>query len=717
MLSAITSLNLAKKVPVIIALAAFLSAAVVGLPILVKGSNALNKEADERLSALVEARNMQLNDYLRSIRQDLTAVAANPFTLEALVAFERGWAALGADQTKVLQQLYIDGNPHPAGQKEELDAADDGSFYSRAHARYHPWFRTFLRERGYYDIFLFDGQGNLVYTVFKEADYATNLVSGEWRDTDLGDAFRAARDSSTPDQHSFFDFESYAPSADAPASFISTALRDADGNFAGALVFQMPIDNLNTIMQASAGLGKTGEISIVGSDHLMRNDSRFSEESTILSARIESRAVEAALAGQSGIAEVTGRLGAHAVSAYAPFDFLGVRWALVAEADADEVMAASMAMRTEAIVIGFVALLLVTGGGFLVAQTITRPISGLTGAMSKLAGGDNGVDIPAIERSDEIGDMARTVKVFQRAAIEKVKMEAQQASEQAERERRAKLLEQHVASFDASIGEVVGAVGDGAATMRTSAEAMASAASDASERSTAVAAASEEAATNVQTVASAAEELTSSIAEISRQVTRSEEISTTAVDEADRMNEEVQGLAQAAQKIGEVVSLINEIAAQTNLLALNATIEAARAGEAGKGFAVVASEVKNLAMQTGRATEDIASQVSGMQSATNSAVAAIGTIGERIDEISEIAAAIASAVEEQGAATQEISNNVQQASRGTQQVNSNITGVSAAASETGQVAAQVLQASGTMASQADMMRSHVERFLASVRNA
>ena len=685
--------------------------------ILINSSNALNEEADARLSALVDSRVVQLGDYLRSIKQDLTSVAANPFTFEALAAFQRGWVALGADQTSVLQDLYIDSNPHPTGQKEELDAANDGSFYSQAHARYHPWFRTFLRQRGYYDIFLFDQSANLVYTVFKELDYATNIVNGEWRDTDLGGAFRAARDNPRAGQQTFFDFERYAPSAGAPASFISTPLIDANGNFAGALVFQMPIDNLNAIMQASAGLGETGEISIVGADNLMRNDSRFSTESTILVASIDSAATERALAGQSGVTEVTGRNGHSVISAFAPLDILGTRWALVAEADIGEVQGSAIAMRNQAILIGIVALVLVTVGGALVARTITRPISAMTDAMTKLADGDNNAEIPALDRTDEIGAMARTVEVFRKNAVDKEEMEARETVERAERERRAAQLEEHVNAFDSSVGEVVSAVSEGASGMRASAEAMTATALEASEKSTAVAAASEEASTNVQTVASAAEELTASITEISRQVSKSEEISRTAVDEAGRMNDEVQGLAQAAQKIGEVVNLINDIAAQTNLLALNATIEAARAGEAGKGFAVVASEVKSLATQTGRATEEIATQISGMQAATNTAVTAIGAIGERINEISEISSAIAAAVEEQGAATQEIAVNVQQASRGTQDVNSNISGVSTAAAETGQVASQVLEASSAMAGQADSLRSHVEQFLTNVRSA
>ncbi len=382
-----------------------------------------------------------------------------------------------------------------------------------------------------------------------------------------------------------------------------------------------------------------------------------------------------------------------------------------AQADGKKTLTMVLALSLVSILVGIAAAVFVIRG-------IVGPLASITNAMGGLARGDLNTEVEGGGRGDEIGAMARAVAVFKKNEIEKQEMmAARQVAEDAESEGRAKMLAELVSTFDASVGEVVSAVGEGAASMRSSAEAMSATASEASEKSTTVAAASEEASANVQTVASAAEQLTASIAEIGRQVSRSEEVSRSAVAEAGRMNDEVQGLAQAAQKIGEVVSLINDIAAQTNLLALNATIEAARAGDAGKGFAVVASEVKNLATQTGRATEEIAAQISGMQAATSLAVTAIGAIGERITEISEISGNVASAVEEQGAATQEIASNVQQASRGTQEVSDNISGVSAAAAETGQVAAQVLEAAGTMASQADMLRSKVEQFLDNVRSA
>jgi len=270
-------------------------------------------------------------------------------------------------------------------------------------------------------------------------------------------------------------------------------------------------------------------------------------------------------------------------------------------------------------------------------------------------------------------------------------------------------------NFENTVKAVVEGVSSSANQVQSAAQAMASTAEETSQQSATVAAASEEATSNVQTVASAAEELSSSIEEISRQVSQSTTISNDAVEEATKANEKVQGLAAAAQKIGEVVNLINDIASQTNLLALNATIEAARAGEAGKGFAVVASEVKSLATQTAKATEEIGGQVSAIQEATGEAVTAIEGISSVIGQISEISTAIASAVEEQGAATREIAGNVQQAATGTQEVSSNIVGVSQAAEQSGATATEVLQVATNLGEQADTLSKHVDEFLEQVK--
>jgi methyl-accepting chemotaxis protein len=355
---------------------------------------------------------------------------------------------------------------------------------------------------------------------------------------------------------------------------------------------------------------------------------------------------------------------------------------------------------------------------YALGRTVTNPVKVMIRAMASLAAGDVSAEVPDRHRRDEIGGMADAVQVFKDNAIDKLRLEEEQAEsrQRLEQEKRQAMLEM-ADRFERQVKEVVDGVSSSATEMQATAQQMSATAEETSRQSGNVASASDQATANVQTVAATAEELSASISEIGRQVLQSARIAQNAVSEAESTNETVQGLAEAANKIGDVVSLINDIAGQTNLLALNATIEAARAGEAGKGFAVVAQEVKNLANQTGKATEEISAQITAIQEQTTGAVGAIEKISSIIAEVDDIATTISSAVEEQGVSTQEIARNVQQAARGTQDVNQNIEAVSKAAGETGSAAGQVLNASQQMSRQAEGLRGQVERFLREIRAA
>src|SRR4051812_15196902 len=354
---------------------------------------------------------------------------------------------------------------------------------------------------------------------------------------------------------------------------------------------------------------------------------------------------------------------------------------------------------------------------YLTNRSIVPPILNMVGAMGQLAGGDHAVAIPATDKKDEIGLMARAVLIFKENMIKAKELAEKEAEAISARVARAARVNELTATFDSNISTVLRSVASASTELQATASSMTATAEETSNQATAVAAATEEASTNVQTVAAASEELASSVTEISRQVAQSAAIAQKAVGEADRTNATVQGLFKDAASIGDVVKLISEIASQTNLLALNATIEAARAGEAGRGFAVVPSEVKGLAEQTAKATDQISSQVSSIQNSSSEAVSAIMGITATIGEINEIAAAIASAVEEQGSATQEIARNVQQAALGTGEISSNVSGVQQAAGDTGAAAHQVLQASSELSRQSETMRSHVETFLSDIKAA
>jgi methyl-accepting chemotaxis protein len=364
------------------------------------------------------------------------------------------------------------------------------------------------------------------------------------------------------------------------------------------------------------------------------------------------------------------------------------------------------------------ALLVGAAGMLVVHRRVTAPIGAMTTAMRRLAEGDIGVVIPGTARRDEIGAMAKAVEVFKAGMreAEDLRLQQDRAKAGVEEERRAGMLA-IAEEFERSVGGIVGTVASAAGEMRDAAQNMVGTVSEADRLATAVSAAATQASANFEGVAASTEELSASIDEISQQVGLSAAIAKEAAGQAERTNGTVEGLSQAAQKIGQVISLIQQIAGQTNLLALNATIEAARAGEAGKGFAVVAQEVKQLATQTAKATEEISTQIGTIQQTTAAAVTAIQEIAGTIQKINDIAGGIASAVEEQGAATRSIAENVGEASQGTAHVTGNIAGVTQATAEVGGAANQVLASAGALSSEAERLRGEVDRFLASVRAA
>lgn len=697
------------KIPVFTVLFLLVITVALVTTVSIRLSSILHEEASQKLTIIRSSRAEKLTNYLDSIDEDLKLVAENPFTAKALASFTTAWNALDGDPKSFLQSAYITNNKYPIGEKDKLYNTNDGTDYAAYHAEYHPWFRSLQKKRDYYDVFLFDKNGNLIYSVFKELDYATNMITGQWQKSGLAKVYQKTIQNNDKNAVIFEDFAPYEPSANAPASFIAHSVYDSAGDKIGVIAYQMPISRINTIMTLGEGLQKTGEAYIIGTDALMRSQSSFAEQNTILKTKIETVSARNALKGETGITSFKGYRNQRVLSSYQPLTFKGTKWAIIAEINESEI---SAPINNQLWFLAGTALVLIiafSGIAFYVANRISRPLSIITETAGKLSKGDILIKIPFSRRTDETGNLSRALSHFRDSVVEseKNKKEAEKAEaknrdlaekhkqEQIEaglkEEQKRRELEKEnqqlltleknklADQFEASLSTTLKNVLEKAELLNKSASMVKSSAKEIAEKSNESFRDSQLAGESVQTVVAGAEEMVTSIKAISDRVQDASSTTNTVTKAANAAVEQVTFLDGVAQRVGEVVQLINDIAEQTNLLALNATIEAARAGDAGKGFAVVASEVKSLANQTANATEEIEKQIQEMQQATQNATKSVKGITKDIHMIQDISSDIAAAVTQQSTATNEIGRAAGSASEISDQVADSVNAVGLAA--------------------------------------
>ncbi|WP_428522275.1 methyl-accepting chemotaxis protein [Roseibium sp.] len=703
-------LSIRLKIPAAIMGFALAVGAGIGLSSYFSASSEIQELTKNRLEAIATNRVSELTDYLHTIETDLKLVSTLPFAHDALSAFNDAWQEIEGDHTEILKAAYIRDNPHPLGEKHLLDSAGRDTAYDAAHGEFHPWFRKFLLERGYYDVFLFNTNGDLIYTVFKEEDYATNFkAGGPWSDTDLGRAFHAANDGPADAIH-FFDFAPYGPSHGAPASFISMPMIE-DGEKTGVLVFQMPIDRINQLMNRSAGLGDSGETLIVGANGFLRNNSRFTNENDILETQFQTEASDAALNGQTKVMIGPAHRDGRFIQVGKSFEYQGVTWAVLAMQSEAEAMTPLADLKFWMAIAGVVLFVFAGVGGYLLALTFTRPLGQLIRNIRDLIDGRLDTVIEDDDRADELGDMKRAMKVFRDNALEVKRSETAAEERRALEDARRTEMDRLVNRFKTQISDIQSQLTRQTDVMSTTSKTLVGIAEASSVSADGALAAARLSDDSVQSSASAAEELRISIQEINQHTTRALSITRGAAETAKSTDTDVKELAGTAEKIGDVINMIRDIAEQTNLLALNATIEAARAGEAGKGFAVVAAEVKELSTQTAKATDEISSQVAAVQSSTNRAVEAIQSIGQHMDTVEEVTAGIASAVEEQGAATGEISEAMARAAQSSRSATENVNVLQDAITETRGSSNEVEELSRVLADVSSSLSEAVNGFL------
>jgi len=694
------NLKLAWKLPLMIAIPTLLVVMAMGAAQTWNTARAVEQEHQAAYASFVQERSATTQRWLGEIHRDLMALADSYAITTALVDFSAAWASYDGNASTDMRRLYISDNPHPLGKKDELVAATDGSEWSAMHDRHHVGLRSYQRARGYYDLFLFDLDGNLVYSVFKEDDFALNFTSGKYKDSGLGEAFQAARDLKSGEFH-MTDIAPYGPSAGAPAMFMSTPVV-LDGQKIGVVAVQVPLDVMENILSNAEILGATGEVYVVDNQRQVLTNSRAEGLFATLDELPELQQISAALNGESRYLDRTRGLDGETVVAMTDSVTTprGDNWGLVFEMDraeamkvvADTALASVIQMAATAVLLCLLAWLAVRG--------VTKRIEQLSGAMEKIADQNYDDDIPGQNEGDEVGYISNTLAKLQIRLREGAEAQARETVTQKNNAKVVKALsgalvdlakgdfrnkvmeyfpEEHrqlrYSINDAMDGlnEVILVVRDTADSINRGAQEISSSADELSSRT-------ESQAATLEQTAAALEEVTASVKSANEHVQNVENTVEVARSKAEDSGEVVEATIQAmteiessSQQISQIISVIDDIAFQTNLLALNAGVEAARAGEAGRGFAVVASEVRGLAQRSSEAALEIKSLIETSGKQVGRGVEMVGRTGDalnmivdQVQQISGLIRQISQSSQEQATALTEINTGMSQLDQVTQ---------------------------------------------------
>ncbi|QTD48931.1 methyl-accepting chemotaxis protein [Sulfidibacter corallicola] len=618
----------------------------------------------------------------------------------------------------VFQHDWIATSLHPPGEKDKLDRSERGSSYDRLHAQFHPVVRAYMERFGYYDIFLIEAEtGYVVYSVFKEADFATSLAAGPYRDSGLAKAYRGAMARDSHDAYHLVDYSQYTPSYEAPASFLAAPIV-VDGQKIGVLAFQIPLDRIDLIMRERTGLGESGEAILIGPDMLPRSDShmdpaRFSVDSAYRKGEAGKMNFpimrQVFQQNQTGISETTDYLGREVVTAFAPVDLGPFKWGIAVNLSKEEAFQRAQQLATSgneyrekllttAILILIPTLIIVIFLAILAVRTVVGPIKQMVTFAEKVAAGDLSDRLP-LQRQDELGTLGEAINHMVDHLNRTIRTAAESASLVLDKaqllDTRADLLEDsaertmhetqeisdRAQGMTQTFGEVAGQADHTANEAMQVSVTVQKLASEATQITHTVG----EISANSRQISAAVEEINATVAEISTTCTRAAETSSVGNESVGNVTEQIQTVTDSAGKIDAVITLIKSIAEQTNLLSLNATIEAATAGKAGAGFAVVAAEVKELAQKTREATGNIFKQVRALQEDSASAQDGILKVSESIEELNQVNLSVATMVEEQERTIHEVAKNLMRTTVDTEEIEQSIGGISQGLAEINQI--------------------------------
>ena len=700
-LNVFNSLRIAIKLPMIVV---GLCLAITVILSVISYQNAkmiLLDEAKKKFEVLIDERRLALTTWEQLQRDTILGLASDPTVQSSITRFDSTFALLTDDPVQTRQAEYITNNPFPTGEKDKLDAGTDSVPYNFQHAELHPFFRRLKDSVGYYDVFLFNPRGDLIYSVFKEPDYATNFVEGPFANSGLGEVFRAARDDSEGRIH-FSDFQPYAPSNNQPAAFVATPVYDPSGRVLGVLAVQISADQITEIVSRDIRIGETADLYLVGADNRARSESRFDERFGLLDdlpalAHLSDvNAPETAF--YPNVLNIAGR---PSIAKVLPVTVLGASWRFVGEQEVAEVMQNAVHLRDTMTLIGLVTLALGSGIAIITSLNISRPIVALANGMEAVAEKNYTTELTNTERADEIGILARNLANLRERLEASDEAEAQRQRQQHDQARVVREMGEALqfladgdltrkvenpfeADYEAlrtdfnrtveNLRRLIGSVIANVDEIKLRSDRISSSSDELTHRT-------ENQAATLEETAAALDQLTASVAASSKNAREIETIVQNTRKQASASEPVVQNavaamneIEKSSDAISQIIGVIDDIAFQTNLLALNAGVEAARAGDAGRGFAVVASEVRALAQRSSDAAKEIKGLISGSAQQVRRGVNLVAEAGDaltnivsQIAHISTLMTEIAASSEAQSTGLTELNLGVSQLDKVTQQ--------------------------------------------------